>query len=92
MATDNQINDLIFLALAAFTGETLNERLISWLKSEGATGSQLTDLWNSFFDVKVITGTTYNDRMVKWLLSEGATGDTFNDLQYSYWRTRVETP
>lgn len=44
MATERQINDMMGNALDAYSGDTLNDKLASWLKSGGAGGGNITGL------------------------------------------------
>lgn len=74
-----QINDLIFEKLVAFDG-TVNDKLLAWLQSLGATSAQLNDAW-----VEVIGTPSINDGQLAFYKAGGATSDNLSDAKFEFW-------
>lgn len=84
----DQLNDLQMTALGneGFTGQ-LNERMSAWLRSTGAVGTDLVDLWMSFLLLQ--PGGQRNQKTFNWLGSLGYTETDLPDRQYHYWSDRA---
>ena len=73
--------DYIYSKLSAYPG-SVNDKLMAWLKAEGATGGSLMDLWMDY--LSAYSG-TLGERMVAWLKAQGASGSSLRDLYNDYW-------
>ncbi len=93
MMPNNQLNDAMAMALRKelYTG-TLDEMVSAWLKAEGATGSHLMGLWQSYWNIKAVPAGHHNYRERTWLGSLGYTQVPLADRKLSYWRARAIAP
>lgn len=83
-----QLNDAQMSALRkeGYTG-SLNDMMIQWLKSTGAIGNSINDLWMSYLLLE--PSTQLNDKMFSWLTGLGYEQSTLADKQLQYWTDRA---
>ena len=84
----DQLNDMQMRALGneGYIG-SLNDRMIQWLKFEGAIGDALNDLWLSYLSAE--PSSQINDKAFTWLTGLGYNQPNLADKQLQYWTDRA---
>ena len=87
------LNDAMLLALddAGFAG-TLDDAMLDWLRSTGATGTTTADCWGQYLAAEGYLGGTLEDRLLRFYRDLAQAPDaTLNDAALITWRDMPPT-
>lgn len=85
-----QFIDAKYATLISVTGGngSINDEELAFVRSIGATSTNLRDAWFQYLALQGFTVGSFNDRAYSWLGSLGHVG-TLNERWFAYWAAGV---